>query len=683
MIPSDKQTMKIRLDNLYSKLSDQFNIFNSSRIAYLILLFFLVLFLLIVCCNHYFFRTFTYDYGAYNFAFNDYAHLHNSISTVYQNYNFKFIQDHVSFTLILFVPLYWLLSWLTGTYTLLIIQTFIIILGGWAVYKLIGLKTNNRFIPICALVYYFLILGRWTSFVMDCNLAIIASSIVPVFLYFFEKKKWYLAIAAFIFILVAREDMSLWTLFIGLFLLIMHWKDTPSRYISILIIVVSIAYFIFIFSVFIPFIETPDRKYNLFNYSALGLNPGAAFINILKHPIKVILLLFQNNSGDPAFNNVKSEFYFVYLLSGGLIVFLKPRYLILFIPILAKKMLNDYPIRWSIELYYSIEFVSILPIAVYLIIASFRNSVLQNTLALSVCLITLIITVYEFDLRNHKIQWWNNEKYAFYKSSMYSSDFNSHKFHTYLDSLPNSANISASNRILPQLAFRKKIYSFPRVEDASYIVVFSYNDSYPQQQSEFENELNKYIYNSDWNILTDDFPLLILKREKNTNPKILLQLKNKSDTLNQSVILYTCDAEKSSPAILPSIIDNNLIIENGFQQSHEKSHSGNYSIKLTKKNPYALTIVLKNVIRSSKFEISVWRYSTKDKGIIVASARKPADFYNAEITEIKKDDENWVLLKKTIRIVKDLPGNELIIYLWNNDNETVYFDDFKIVSKKD
>ncbi len=464
-------------------------------------------------CNHYFFRTYTFDYGGYNFAFFDFAHLRNSISPVYQE-QMKFIQDHVSFTLIIFVPLYWLLSWLTGTYTLLFIQTLIILFGAWGVYKLVELKSNSKILPVLAGLYYFLILGRWTTFISDCNFAIMASSIVPVFMYYFEKRKWIPAALSFLFILTTREDMALWTLFIGLFFLVEYRKEKMARWASLLVVFVSLAYFIVVFKVFIPAIETPERVFRLFNYSVLGEGPSEALIFMIKHPLKTLSLLFTNWSGDPLYNGVKAEFYLVYLLSGGLLLFLRPKYLLLFIPILAKKMLNDDPIRWSVELYYSIEFVSILPVAVYLIIASLRNKKLQTNLGLLVCTVTLFMTMIKFNYTKRAIPWWSDPKYSFHKTEMYSSGFNTSRVHDLINEIPETAIVSASNKILPHLAFREKIYFFPKVEDAEYLVVFTENNIFPLNQEEFNQEMEKYLNSTDWEIIAEEEPLLILRNVK-------------------------------------------------------------------------------------------------------------------------------------------------------------------------
>ncbi len=136
--------------------------------------------------------------------------------------------------------------------------------------------------------------------------------------------------------------------------------------------------------------------------------------------------------GDHIYDKVKFEFYYVYLLSGGFLLFFRPKYLLLIIPLLAKKMLNDNPIRWGIELYYSIEFVSILPIAIFLIIHEFRNRKLRLYITIAVCLLTISITLIKLLGHNRTMDWWGDSKYAFYKSSMYHASFDEKKVYRHL-----------------------------------------------------------------------------------------------------------------------------------------------------------------------------------------------------------------------------------------------------------
>src|SRR5690606_25939056 len=132
---------------------------------------------------------------------------------------------------------------------------------------------------------------------------------------------------------------------------IQHRKDKKAVLFSVAGIIISLLYFILLFKVFIPSIETDEKQFTLFNYSALGATPGEAFLFALKNPVETIKLFFINHLNDPAFDRVKAEFYIVYLISGGIVLLLRPQYFIWFIPIVAQKMLNDSYIRWGISTY--------------------------------------------------------------------------------------------------------------------------------------------------------------------------------------------------------------------------------------------------------------------------------------------------------------------------------------------
>ena len=86
-------------------------------------------------------------------------------------------------------------------------------------------------------------------------------------------------------------------------------------------------------------------------------------------------------------------------------------------------MLNDEPIPWSVELYYSIEFVSILPITTFLIIDELKNKIFRNIMIGLVCFTSVVFTVYGMHAPNRRLNWWGDYKYAFYKRS-FMKEFN-------------------------------------------------------------------------------------------------------------------------------------------------------------------------------------------------------------------------------------------------------------------
>ena len=504
----------------------------------------------------------------------------------------------------------------------------------------------------------------------DCNIAIIASSMIPVLLYYFEKKSYLLLALVFLFILICREDMALWTVFIGLFLLVSHYREKDYRTASLFIIFLSIAYFVLVFTVLIPSVETQYKKYSLFNYSSLGKGPIEAVKFIILHPLKTIRLFFVNTSGNPLFDHVKFEFYYVYLLCGGFLLFYRPKFLLLFIPLLAKKMLNDEPLRWSTDTFYSVEFISILPIAVFLILSEIKTKIVRTVLILLVSLGTVFITVYKLQYHKGSSVFWTDSKHSFYKSSFYKSNFNIREINHQIKQIPDGAIITASGTITPHIAFRPKVYNFPKVLDAEYIVVFTDRDTYPLNQSEFDSTLNYYQNNGNWRTLVDNFPLLILKKEKKENIH--------TPSKPKKTLEYFCDAESLSPDKDAFLSSPGLLFYNANLQSNQYAHGGNYSIRLTKDSPYGMTAVIKQVVAGERFEISVWRRAQNNDAGIVACSTLEKGYYNYDCVAEKKEND-WELLKMKFVVFQNWPNGELKIYLWNSGKDTVYFDDLHII----
>jgi uncharacterized membrane protein len=405
-----------------------------------------------------------------------------------------------------------LLTWLTGTYTLSIIQTLIILTGGLALYKLIELKTSSKLLSWLALLQYFTLYGRWASFCTACNLAIIASSSIPVFLYYFEKKKFLASFFVLLFILTAREDMAIWTAFIGIFLVLTHFKEIDYRRSAAIVIVASVVYFLLVFKIVIPLLESPYKKYNLFNYSSMGATPFEAIVFLFKHPIESFKLLYQNQSGISSYDNSKTEFYFMYFISGGFLLFYRPKYLLLIVPLVLKKMFNDMPVRWSIESYYSIEFVSMLPIAVFLIISGIKNKWIRAVVVIIVCINSAGITIYKLYEEGRPLNY-DNTNFAFYRKSMYQSPYPVARIYKYLDLIPADASVSSSGTINPHLSFRPKNYYFPHIYDATYIAVINGKDIWPMNERKFNEEINKYVHSPEWEKVVYDSYLIILRKK--------------------------------------------------------------------------------------------------------------------------------------------------------------------------
>lgn len=488
---------------------------NFKKLSITLLILFGAVMILIPVTNHYFFRTFACDYGAYNFALYDYAHFRISPSPVYFYDNMSFLQDHLSYTLIFLSPFYWLLKWFFGTYTLLIIQSLFVIWGGWASWKFVTEKTESAFFGFLTLVLYFTMYGRYSAFAGDCNLMIILSSFVPVFMLYFHRGKTLITIACFLFLILGRESMPLWTLFISIFLMVLYRKERQKVKLAGIFALVSVAYFIFAFKVLIPYIEEPTRPFNLFNYSNLGETPMEALKFMFSHPLDTLELLFINTSGESYYDNVKYEFYLVYLLSGGILVFLRPYYVIPLIPIIAQKMFNDSPVRWGIASYYDVEVTTLLPILIVLVLATVKWKKVALFLGSVACIMSISITLHKLRPYNCELPWAGEGKINPTDRWFYHSDLNIAQINAQLSEIPADAKISATGNIVPHLAFRDEINYLPgALEDADYIIVLHDKNHFLMTQEVLDEKIEAWRQDPELIIKFEDKDLLIFKRKE-------------------------------------------------------------------------------------------------------------------------------------------------------------------------
>ena len=472
-----------------------------------------LLHLFIPLYNHYVFRTFGFDYAVYNFAFYDYAHFRVSPCPIYQaGYPVSFWQDHFSLLLPLLSPLYWIMAPVAGTYSLIIIQWVFVMTGGICTFRLISRRSSSNWFGLAAALCYFLFHGRFTAHRADVNLAIMASSLVPVLFDLFDRKRFKGVVAVTALIAITREDMALWLTFIGFFLAIYYRKDSAARKKALLLSGAAAFYFVICMGILIPvFLETDLKKFTLFEYSALGKDAGEALRYIVHDPLQVFKMLFVNHSDSEYYDGIKKDFYMLYLLSGGALLFLRPWYLIPLLPLLAKKMLNDNPVRWGIEAYYAIEFVSILPILVFLIIAGLKNPLHRNILSFTVLAAVVTCTARSLISPPTTVLLADDRKYNILNKGFWLAGY-ADEARKAVSLIPDGAAVTASGQITSHLAFREVIQMMPVLTDSSYVVALLEGDSYPISQEEFNRVLGDlYEDRTNWKTLHRSPACVVLK----------------------------------------------------------------------------------------------------------------------------------------------------------------------------
>jgi uncharacterized membrane protein len=442
--------------------------------------------------NHYLFRTSAHDFGIYNQALYDYAHFRINNNSVIQPGFGNILGDHFELMIMFFAPLYYLF----GSYTLLIVQIAAILIGGQGIYKYVELISSNRKFALAAMIQFFLFFGIYSALAFDYHNNVIGTMAVPWIFYFFHKNKWKQTVFCFIIFLLSKENMALWGFFIFAGLMIRYRKDRKKLLWSVLLASISIVYFLIIVKWVIPSLGRQGSGYLHFRYAALGNTMSDAISTLFSRPFYSFKLLFVNQLGIPAADYLKTELHIAILLSGGILLFYRPYYLLMLLPIYGQKLFCDYYAYWGLSFHYSIEFLPILTIGYFTIINELEKRKTRRILVYTLILMTAAVTIRSFD---NTYTYFDRQKQRFYQEPHYSRGFDVKEEYTSFNLIPEDAALSAQDEFVPHLCFREKIYMYPYIEDAKYIYINTAANIYPfATEKDFEASIDSLNKSKDW-----------------------------------------------------------------------------------------------------------------------------------------------------------------------------------------
>lgn len=494
MFPTYNQTLTIIKNNKYLVLS---------------LLVFGSLYASISLVNHYNFRTFGYDLGIYNNALYDYSQFKVNDNPVMHRMYDNILGDHLSLYHLFFAPL----RYIFGTWTLLIIQIISILFGAIGIHRLIEYLSKNKQYANLATVHFLSMWGIFSALAYDYHDNVVAAMFVPWLILSVLQKNTKVVIIWTIIILISKENVSLWLAFVYAGLFLLKYDDKELRKTSIIGATLSFIYFVLALKVIMPALQNTGTTYShIKSYSALGNSMGEYIVTLLTKPQYVMSLMFENQSGDPTYNGIKFELHWVVLLSGGFVFFKKPQFLVMLIPIYMQKMLNDSYGKWGINLQYSIEFAPILTFGFfYWIIVSNYVQKHKKIILIAGTALCLITSIAKLDSRTSK--WYDSHRARFWQNRHYSQTFDVKQVYRWLEMVPKNAKVCAQNLLVPHLAFRDHIYTYPHTRDAEYIIVMPNEGFYPADKHEFDSALN-VLRNADSLTFLINEPHFIMAKKK-------------------------------------------------------------------------------------------------------------------------------------------------------------------------
>ncbi|MCD4773430.1 MAG: right-handed parallel beta-helix repeat-containing protein [Bacteroidales bacterium] len=118
-------------------------------------------------------------------------------------------------------------------------------------------------------------------------------------------------------------------------------------------------------------------------------------------------------------------------------------------------------------------------------------------------------------------------------------------------------------------------------------------------------------------------------------------------------------------------------------RTNEVSRSGDYSMKLSRKRQFGLSYDVNHAKTDDYYQITVWRKSKGNHGILVAASDVASKYYRVSKTTVAVDENGWEQLKLEVSIPPHLNNTKFKFYCWNPDTVPAYFDDLKIERFKD
>ncbi len=481
--------------------------------VYLSAFFFAVIYSLISLVNHYYFRTYAFDLGIRNNAMYDYMHFQwNQASVMYPFKQFdNILGDHFCLLPIFFAPF----QFVFGSYTLLIFQIASVLWGGIGIYRLVSVYSESKLLPALAQLHFYLIWGVFSALSFDYHDNVIAAMLLPWYVYHLTRKQYVFTWIYLIIILISKENMALWMIFVSLGLMIHFFQDKELRKFSLIQTLVSGLAFLLIMKVFMP-LAGDGQQYQHNSFSALGSNTSEMLETVFLHPLKAFTLLFEAPASvnSAAYVGIKSELHFYLLAAGGIALIFRPQFLLMILPVLGQKLFNDDVVKWGVLGHYSIEFVPILTIALYAWISSFNSSRWKIWLA-AIFLATNFLNTFSMHDKPTVSKYYLASQLRWFQARHYEREFDIQEAHRVLAMIPKDAVVSANHVFVPRLAFREQIYTYPHVgDDTEYILLLdNTNDVYPISRKDSDERIRLLKENPAWESIYQSGGFLLWRKK--------------------------------------------------------------------------------------------------------------------------------------------------------------------------
>lgn len=402
--------------------------------------------------------------------------IHAQISYLYYNNPFAFsslkhmplLADHFEPVMIIISPLYHLLP---DAAILLFIQALFVGLSGIPIYLIAFDKLKKVGTSTIITTAYLASPGFISAINFDFHPSTLSVLPLSLILWGWYFKKWRFYWAMLAISLLFKEDIPLFLFGLGLYLL----KENRRQ--GIATIIFSAVSFYLIKFIIMPLIW-PGAEQGYLATSNLITDPITIFYLFLTRPTFFLDYIFNSPVKLNLIDTLYKQFVFLPLLSrlSWFMVF----------PYLFLRFTSNYTQMWSNEFHHNANLTPMLAVSAILAIYNFKIPYKVVNLLVIFILITTTFAPNGFILGTIL--------------SDPRTSANSILRSTTLLSIPATAKVSAQSPIVPHIANREKIYLFPEVLDAEYIVIDPGLSTYPLTSIELSNKTKEITSSGMWTL---------------------------------------------------------------------------------------------------------------------------------------------------------------------------------------
>ena len=480
------------------------SVHRSRRTALIVLGFFALVFGLVSFPNHELFRTYALDLGLYTHALWHYAHGGAHDSSLFLDHAQPILSDHFDLYLPVLSPLIYVL----GSWTLLIVQWVAVLAGAWGVRRVLIELGSSSLDALLGMAVFLLNFGLFAAMAFDYHSNVVAAMILPWFILMLLRGRMLGSCVLFFAMLLAKENMGFWLGPLAMVLFTMDVIPSRMRRACLVLGPLGMLWSVCVIGWIMPLLSSAGA-YAHFDYGILGKDLAHVPSAFIERPIEILRALFMDHRGVSNGTEIKLEFWWMMLASGGWALLVKPKWGLMALPLIAQKMWHDDPGKWSVVAHYGVEFAPLIGIAVPLALARSRSSMVRRTLAGITVMLALGTTVRFMD---HTVAYQDRSRIRIYKHEHYSKPYSIEHVRHALDLIPDDAPVSAQSPAVPHLALRDRLYQYPLINDAEYILLLPLESPYPLDVVTYSTRMELLLEDPEWVVLEKSDAVVLFRK---------------------------------------------------------------------------------------------------------------------------------------------------------------------------